>query len=168
VQWAKAIGATVIGCVGSELKAPVARALGCDHVILYKSEDVAARVREITDDQGVRVAYDGVGKASFDASLTSLGRRGMLVSYGNASGPVPPIMPLTLARHGSLYLTRPTVFDYITNAREMDAASAALFEVIQSGAVRVEIGLEFPLAQARQAHEAIESGTTTGSILLIP
>jgi len=168
VQWAKAIGAVVIGCVGSELKVRTARALGCDHVILYKSEDVAARVREITGDQGVRVAYDGVGKASFDASLTSLGRRGMLVSYGNASGPVPPIMPLTLARHGSLYLTRPTVFDYITNAMEMDAASAALFEAIQSGAVRVEIGLEFPLAQARQAHEAIESGTTTGSILLIP
>ncbi len=167
-QWAKAIGATVIGCVGSPDKAELARAHGCAHVILYKQEDVAARVRELTGGLGVRVSYDGVGKASLDASLKSLGRRGMLVTYGNASGPAPPVEPLALSRGGSLYLTRPTMFDYVTTAEEHDDSVSALFEVIRSGAVKVEIGREFPLRDARQAHEALQSGTTTGSILLIP
>jgi NADPH2:quinone reductase len=167
-QWAKAIGALTIGCVGSPEKAEVARAHGCDHVILYKSEDVPARVREITDGKGVRVSYDGVGKASFEASLKSLGRRGMLVTFGNASGPVPPIEPLALSRGGSLFLTRPTLYDYITTREEHDEAAGALFDVIQSGKVKIEIGREFPLRDARKAHEAIQSGETVGSTLLIP
>ena len=167
-QWAKAIGATVIGCVGSPAKVDLARSHGCDHVILYKDEDVAARVRQITGGAGVRVSYDGVGKASFDASLKSLGRRGMLVSYGNASGPAPAVEPLALSRGGSLYLTRPTLYDYVTTAQEHDASAAALFEVIASGAVKIQIGAEFPLRDARKAHEAIQSGETTGSTLLIP
>ncbi len=167
-QWATSIGATVIGCVGSPDKAELAMAHGCAHVILYKQEDVAARVRELTGGEGVRVSYDGVGKASLEASLKSLGRRGMLVTYGNASGPAPPVEPLALSRGGSLYLTRPTMFDYVTTAQEHDDSVAALFEVIGSGAVKIEIGAEFPLREARKAHEALQSGTTTGSILLIP
>ena len=167
-QWAKAIGAVVIGCVGSPAKADLARAHGCDHVIQYKTEDVAARVREITAGAGVRVSYDGVGKASFDASLKSLGRRGMLVTFGNASGPVPAIEPIALMRAGSLYLTRPTMADYVTTREEHDDSAAALFEVIASGAVKIEIGAEFPLRDARKAHEALQSGETVGSTLLIP
>lgn len=167
-QWAKAIGAVVIGCVGSEGKADLARDHGCDHVILYKTQDVAARVREITDGAGVRVSYDGVGKASFDASLKSLGRRGMLVSYGNASGPVPPVEPLALSRGGSLYLTRPTLFDYVATPEELDACADALFEVIRSGAVKIEIGREYALRDVRRAHEDLQAGETVGSQLLIP
>ena len=167
-QWAKALGATVIGCVGSPSKVELARSHGCDHVILYKDEDVPARVRELTGGAGVRVSYDGVGKASQAASLASLGRRGMLVSYGNASGPAPAVEPLTLSRGGSLYLTRPTLYDYITTAQEHDESAAALFEIIGSGAVKIRIGAEFPLRDARKAHEAIQSGETVGSTLLIP
>ena len=167
-QWAKAIGAEVIGCVGNEAKVPLARAHGCDHVLLYKSEDVAARVREITGGAGVRVAYDSVGKASFEASLKSLGRRGVLVSFGNASGPAPAVEPLTLSRSGSLYLTRPTLFDYVATTQELDACASAVFEVIRSGQVKIEIGAEYPLREIRRAHEALQSGETTGSQLLIP
>ncbi len=168
VQWAKAIGAVVIGCVGSEAKAELARAHGCDQVILYKTEDVAARVREITGGAGVRVSYDGVGRASFDASLRSLGRRGLLVSFGNASGPAPAVEPLALSRGGSLFLTRPTLFDYVATPQELDDSAAAVFEAVRSGAVRVEVSREFPLREARRAHEALEGGETTGSLLLIP
>ncbi len=168
VQWAHALGAVVIGCVGSKDKAEIARAHGCDHVVLYKDEDVAARVWDITGGAGVRVVYDGVGKTSFEASLKSLGKRGMLVSFGNASGAVAPVEPLALSRAGSLFLTRPTLFDYITNPAELDASADALFEMIGSGAVKIEIGAEYPLAQAREAHEALERGETTGSTLLIP
>jgi len=167
-QWAKALGAVVIGCVGSPAKADLARTHGCDHVIQYKAEDVVARVREITNGAGVRVSYDGVGKASFDASLKSLGRRGMLVTFGNASGAVPAIEPIALMRAGSLYLTRPTMADYVTTREEHDDSAAALFEVILSGAVKIEIGAEFPLRDARKAHEALQSGETVGSTLLIP
>jgi NADPH2:quinone reductase len=167
-QWAKAIGAVVIGCVGSQEKAEIARAQGCEHVLLYKSEDVAARVREITGGAGVRVSYDGVGKASFEASLASLGRRGMLVSFGNASGPAPAVEPLRLSRGGSLFLTRPTLFDYIATTEELDASAAAVFEAVGSGKVKVEVGAEYALKDARKAHEAIEAGETTGSTLLMP
>ena len=156
-QWAKAIGAVVIGCVGSADKAALARMNGCDHVLLYKDEDVAARVREITG-EGVHVVYDGVGKASFEASLGSLRRRGTLISYGNASGAVPAVEPLRLARGGSLYLTRPTLFDYVAATEELDASAEALWEVVESGKVRVDIGAEYPLADARKAHEALEVG----------
>lgn len=168
VQWAKALGAVVIGCVGSAAKAQIARANGCDHVILYKSEDVPARVREITGGAGAAVSYDGVGRSSFEASLKSLARRGMLVSFGNASGAVPAVEPLALMRGGSLYLTRPTMADYVTTREEHDDSAAALFEVILSGAVKIEIGAEFPLRDARKAHEALQAGETTGSTLLIP
>ena len=167
-QWAHAVGAVVIGCVGSEAKAELARSHGCDHVILYKSEDVAARVREITGGEGVRVSYDGVGKASFEASLKSLGRRGMLVTFGNASGPVPPVEPLALSRGGSLFLTRPTLFDYVATTQELDASAAALFEVIASGVVKIEIGREYALRDVRQAHEDLQAGETFGSQVLIP
>ena len=167
-QWAKAIGAEVIGCVGSEAKAKLALARGCDHVILYKTEDVAARVRELTGGLGVRVAYDSVGKTSFEATLKSLGRRGLFVSFGNASGPAPAFEPLMLSRAGSLYLTRPTLFDYVATTEELDASAAALFEVVGSGAVKVEIGAEYPLRDARKAHEALQAGETTGSTILIP
>ncbi len=137
-------------------------------MILYKSEDVAARVREITGGEGVRVSYDGVGKASFEASLKSLGRRGMLVTFGNASGPVPPVEPLALSRGGSLFLTRPTLFDYVATTQELDASAAALFEVIASGVVKIEIGREYALRDVRQAHEDLEAGETFGSQVLIP
>jgi NADPH2:quinone reductase len=167
-QWAKAIGAVVIGCVGDERKAEIARRHGCDHVILYKSEDVAARVREITGGAGVRVSYDGVGKASFESSLKSLGRRGMLVTFGNASGPAPAVEPLVLSRAGSLFLTRPTLFDYIATRAELEDSAKAVFEVVTSGKVKVEFGGDFPLADARRAHEQLQSGQTTGSLMLIP
>ena len=167
-QWAKAIGAVVIGTVGSHEKAAIARAHGCDHLILYREEDVAAQVRRITGGAGVRVVYDGVGAATFEASLASLGRRGMLVSFGNASGPVPAVEPLRLSRAGSLYLTRPTLFDYVATTEELDDSAAALFGMLTSGAVRVEIGARYPLADAAEAHRALEARETTGSTILIP
>jgi NADPH2:quinone reductase len=167
VQWAKALGATVIATVGSEAKAALAGQHGADHVILYHREDVAARVLEITDGQGVAVVYDGVGKDTFEASLKSLGRRGVLVTFGNASGPVPPVAPLELSGK-SLFLTRPRLFDYIATTRELDDSAAALFAVLESGAVKIEIGQTFPLAEARAAHEALEGRRTTGATVLIP
>ncbi|HEY0927637.1 quinone oxidoreductase [Brevundimonas sp.] len=167
-QWAKSLGATVIGTVGSKAKAELALAHGSDHAILYDREDVAARVHEITEGRGVAVAYDSVGKDTFEASLASLKRRGTLVLFGNASGPVPPFDPLRLSRGGSLYVTRPTLFDYVATVEELDASAAALFAVIRSGAVKVEIGQTFPLAEVRKAHEALAGRKTTGSTLLIP
>lgn len=166
-QWGRALGARVIGTVGSVEKAEIARANGCHEVILYRQEDVAGRVKELTMGEGVRVAYDGVGADTFEASLSSLGRRGVLVTYGNASGPAPAFAPLKLMR-GSLYVTRPTLFDYIATTEELDESAGALFEVLTSGAVKIEIGQEFPLAQARRAHEALEARQTVGSTLLIP
>jgi len=167
-QWARSIGALVIGTAGSDAKAQMALDHGCDHVILYDREDVAKYVKTLTDGAGVRVVYDGVGAATLSGSLGSLGRRGMLVSYGNASGPVPAIEPLRLSRGGSLFLTRPTLFDYVATTADLDDSAAALFGVIGSGAVKIAIGAEFPLSEARAAHEAIEGRGTTGSTLLIP
>jgi NADPH2:quinone reductase len=167
-QWARAIGAEVIGAVGSADKAAIARGYGCIHVIEYRHEDIVTRVREITGGKGVRAVYDGVGTATFEASLASLGRRGMLVSFGNASGPAPAIEPARLARAGSLFLTRPTLFDYIATDEELEASAAALFHVIETGAVKIDIGQTFPLADARRAHEALEGRETTGQTLLIP
>lgn len=166
-QWGKALGARVIGTAGSEVKAELARAHGCEEVILYRQEDVAERVKALTDGAGVRVVYDGVGADTFEASLASLGRRGVLVTYGNASGPVAPVAPLKLTR-GSLYLTRPTLFDYVATTGELDESAQALFHVLESGAVKIEIGQEFPLVEARRAHEALEGRQTVGSSLLIP
>jgi NADPH2:quinone reductase len=168
VQWAKAIGAVVIGAVGSAAKADLARDNGCDHVILYRDEDMAARVREITEGRGVRIAYDSVGKDTFEGSLASLGRRGLFVSFGNASGPAPAVEPGRLMRMGSLFLTRPTLADYIATPEELAASAAALFKVIASGAVKIEIGQTFPLTEARRAHVALESRETIGASVLIP
>lgn len=166
--WAKALGATVIAVVGGPEKAEAARDLGADYVIDHRAEDIAARARALTGGQGVRVAYDGVGKATFEASLASLGRRGMLVSYGNASGPTPPLDPMELSRRGSLYLTRPTLGDYIATTAELDASAAALFDIIGSGKVKIAINQRFALDQAAEAHRALEASETTGSTLLIP
>ncbi|MDX5331128.1 MAG: quinone oxidoreductase [Caulobacteraceae bacterium] len=168
VQWAKTLGAVVIGTVGSAAKAELARRHGCDHVILYREEDVAARVREITGGAGVPVAYDSVGAATFEGTLASLARRGLFVSFGNASGPVPPFAPARLSQMGSLFLTRPTLFDYVATTPELDASAQALFDVIASGAVEIEIGQTFPLAEVRRAHEALEARETIGASLLIP
>jgi len=168
VQWAKALGATVIGTVGSQAKAERVRELGADHAILYRDQDVAAEVRRLTGGAGVPVAYDSVGAATFEATLNSLARRGVFVSYGNASGPAPAILPARLSQLGSLFLTRPTLFDYVATTEELDASAAALFAVIASGQVRIDIGQTFPLADAKAAHEALEGRGTVGASLLIP
>jgi len=168
VQWAKARSARVIGAVGSVEKAALARSFGCDEVILSRDEDVAARVRELTGGEGVQVAYDSVGKDTFEGTLASLARRGVFVSFGNASGPVPAFEPLRLSRAGSLFFTRPTLFDYIATTEELDASAAALFEMIGAGKIRIEIGQTFPLSEARRAHEALEGRATTGASVLIP
>ena len=167
-QWLKAIGATVIATVGSAEKAAKARALGADHVILYRNQDVAAEVRRITGGKGVPVAYDSVGKDTFEGTLASLARRGLFVSFGNASGPVPPFPPGRLAAGGSLYLTRPTLFDYISTPEELAASARLVFEMVASGKIDIEIGQTFALSEARQAHEALESRATVGASLLIP
>lgn len=167
VQWCKALGATVIATVGSEAKAEIARDLGADHVIDYSREEVAAKVAELTDGKGVAVVYDGVGKDTWAASLKSLARRGVMVTFGNASGPVPPFAPLELSAK-SLSVTRPRLFDYIATTEELDESAEALFAVLGSGAVKIDIGQTFPLAEARAAHEALEGRRTTGATLLVP
>lgn len=167
VQWAKQLGAEVIATVGSEAKAERARELGADHVILYDRQDVPAEVRRITGGQGVPVAYDSVGAATFEGTLKSLARRGLFVSFGNASGPVPPVAPVRLSQAGSVFLTRPTLFDYVATPEELDLSANALFEAIRAG-VRIDIGQTFPLAEARAAHEALEGRRTVGASLLVP
>lgn len=167
VQWCKALGATVIATAGSPAKLGLARELGADHVIDYSHEDVAAKVGEITGGKGVAVVYDGVGKDTWDASMKSLAKRGVLVTFGNASGPVPPFAPLELGAK-SAFVTRPRLFDYIATTEELDESASALFAVIGSGAVKIDIGQTFPLAEARAAHEALEGRKTTGATLLIP
>ncbi len=168
IQWLKALGAVVITTVGSAEKADRVRELGADHVILYRDQDVAAEVRRITDGKGVPVAYDSVGKDTFEGTLKSLAKRGVFVSFGNASGPPPAVESRQLMINGSLFFTRPTMGDYQLTTEELDASAAALFEMIGSGKVKIEIGQTFPLADAAKAHEALESRTTTGSSLLIP
>jgi NADPH2:quinone reductase len=167
VPWLKAIGARVIAHAGSEAKAAAARTLGADHALTCPFERLAEEVKALSGG-GVASVFDGVGAASWAASLASLERRGLMVSYGNASGPVPPLSPLDLARGGSLYLTRPTLFDYIATPDELQASAARLFEMIGSGAVPVRIGARFPLREAAEAHRALEARQTTGSTLLIP
>jgi NADPH:quinone reductase len=167
-QWAKHLGVTVIGTTGSEEKARLARAHGCDHVILYRTEDVAARVREITGGRGVRVVYDAVGKDSFAASLDCLSPRGLMVSFGQASGPVPPLDILTLTAKGSLFLTRPTLASYAATRESLRASAAELFRVVTTGAVKIEPPQTFPLREAAAAHIALESRQTTGSTVLVP
>ena len=168
VQWAKALGAIVIATAGNAAKAGRVRDLGADHVILYGEQDVAAEVRKITGGAGVPVAYDSVGAATFEGTLASLARRGVFVSFGNASGPPPAVEPGRLMRMGSLFFTRPTLGDYVATTEELDASAAAVFGRIAAGEISIEIGQTFPLSQARAAHEALESRQTVGSTLLIP
>jgi len=167
-QWAKALGATVIGTVSSEAKALLARAHGCDHVIFYTREDVAKRVREITGGEGVAVVYDGVGKDTFTGSLDSLRLRGMMVSFGNASGPVAPFDPLLLSQKGSIYITRPTLMHYTAKRDELEALGAELFAVVSSGQVKIEVNQTYALADAANAHRDLEARKTTGSTILLP
>jgi NADPH2:quinone reductase len=168
VQWAKALGTTVIGTAGSSDKADLARAHGADHVLDYAQASWSAQVRELTGGRGVDVAYDSVGRTTAEGSMKSLAKRGWLIIFGGASGPAPAIDPLDLMRSGSLVLTRPTLFDYIAETAELDTAADALFEVLKSGAVKPDIGQRFPLADAAAAHRALEARLTTGSTLLIP
>ena len=167
-QWAKALGATVIGTVGSDAKAALARELGCDHVINYSTDNFVERVREITGGAGVPVVYDGVGAATFEGSLDCLSPRGLLVSFGNASGAVPPFQPGILSAKGSLFFTRPTLAHYTATRAELLASAAAFFEVVAQGQVKINIGQRYPLAQAAQAHRDLEARTTTGSTILLP
>lgn len=168
VQWLKAVGATVIAHSGSAAKAAIAAELGADVSLDLPMDELAERVREETGGQGVPVVLDGVGAASWEASLAATARRGLIVSYGNASGPVPPFSPLELSRRGSLFVTRPTLFDYCASPEEMRASAARLFAMIGSGKVDVRIGARFPLAEAADAHRALEGRKTTGSTVLIP
>lgn len=167
-QWAKHLGATVIGTVGSEAKAELARNHGCDHVINYRTENFVERVREITDGQGVPVAYDAVGKDTFMGSLDCLSPLGMLVSFGQASGPVEPFNVVMLSTKGSLYLTRPTMMTYTAKREDLVAIAQDLFDVVGSGAVRVEVNQTYPLAEAATAHRDLEARRTTGSTVLLP
>ena len=166
MQWAKALGVTVIGTVGSEEKAALARKFGCDHTILYNKENVVERVREITKGEMVPVVYDSVGKDTFQASIDSLRPFGLMVSFGNASGPVPP-MPLT-ALKGSLYITRPSLMAHTADRAVLDEMSADLFKMVSSGKVHIPIDQRYPLAEARQAHIDLEGRKTTGSTILLP
>jgi len=165
-QWLHALGAHVIGTVGTEEKAELAKANGCEHVILYRDEDVPTRVREITGGRGVDVAYDSVGASTFFGSLDSLRPRGMMVTFGNASGPVEPMIPLELAKRGSLFLTRPRVGDYYATKEDADEGIAALFEVVGSGKVKPHIGATYPLEDAADAHRDLEARKTVGSTVL--
>ena len=167
-QWAKALGATVIGTVGSEAKAEVAKAHGCHHTILYREEDIAARVRELTGGEGVAVVYDSVGQATFAASLDSLRPLGMLVSFGNASGPLAPFDPGLLAQKGSLFFTRPSLMTYTAKREDLLWGAKELFEVVLSGAVKIEVNQSYPLSDAAQAHRDLEARRTTGSTVLLP
>ncbi|MCM8613915.1 quinone oxidoreductase [Accumulibacter sp.] len=167
-QWAKALGATVIGTVSNEAKAALAAAHGCDHVIDYTREDFPRRVREITAGEGVAVVYDGVGKDTFAGSLDCLRTCGMMVSFGNASGPVPAFDPLLLSQKGSLFLTRPTLMHYTARREDLLALGADLFAVFASGKLRVEINQTYPLADVASAHRDLEARRHTGSTVLLP
>jgi NADPH2:quinone reductase len=167
-QWANHLGATVIGTAGSKEKAEIAKANGCHHVILYREEDFVTRVQEITGGKLCDVVYDGVGKDTFPASLDCLRRRGMFVSYGNASGPVPPVSPGLLQQKGSLFMTRPTLIHYTTTREELVETANDLFGVVTSGAVKIPVNQKYPLRDAVQAHRDLEGRVTTGSTVLIP
>jgi NADPH2:quinone reductase len=166
-QWAKHIGATVIGTVGSEDKIALAKANGCDHVLNTRKDDWVAGVRKITNGAGVPVVYDSIGKDTFQGSLDCLSIRGLLVYFGNSSGAVPAFEPLSLIK-GSFYLTRPTLAHYARNAGELKETSDDLFAAIASGAIKVAINQRFPLADAAAAHKALQSRETTGATVLLP
>lgn len=166
-QWLKALGVTVIGTVGNEQKAELAKAHGCEHPLLYGSEDWVARVREITGGEGVPVVYDSVGKTTFTKSIECLAPCGMVVLFGQSSGPVDPIDPGLLAK-GSYFLTRPTLMTYTARREDLAASAADLFDMVGKGKVRIEINHRYPLAEAAQAHRDLEARKTTGSTVLVP
>ncbi|HEX7783881.1 MAG TPA: quinone oxidoreductase [Sphingobium sp.] len=168
VPWLASIGVTVIAHSGSEEKAARAKAAGATHSLTGPYEALAKQVRELTGGEGVNVSFDGVGKASWDSSIASLKNRGLLVTYGNASGPVPPVDILSLGRAGSLFVTRPTLFDYARDDADLQRLGARLFEKIATGIVEADINQRFALADAADAHRALESRATTGSTILIP
>lgn len=167
-QWARSLGATVIGTVSTDEKAELARSAGCHHVVVTSREDLVRRVDEITGGAGVRVVYDSVGKDTFEASLDCLAPLGLMVSFGNSSGAVPPFAPLLLSKKGSLFLTRPTLMAYTARREDLLETAGDLFAVIRSGAVNVRIGATFPLREAAAAHRELESRRTTGSTVLVP
>jgi NADPH2:quinone reductase len=167
-QWARALGVTMIGTVGSDAKAALARENGCTHTIVYTRENFVERVKEITGGKGVPVVYDGVGKDTFPASLDCLAPRGMFVSFGNASGPVPPFNLMLLSQKGSLYATRPTLVTYASKRESLNAMAADLFDLVQAGKIKPDARQSFPLKDAAEAHRSLESRKTTGSTLLIP
>lgn len=167
-QWARHLGATVIGTVGSPEKAALAKAHGCDYPLLYREEDWVSRVKEITDGKGVSVVYDSVGRDTFMKSLDCLRPLGLLVSFGQASGPVAAFDPGILAAKGSLFLTRPTLMTYTAERDDLLTSAAELFEVVQSGAVKIEVNQTYPLCEVAQAHKDLEARKTKGSTVLIP
>jgi NADPH2:quinone reductase len=165
-QWAAALGATVIGTVGTDEKAELAKAHGCAHPIVYSKQDFVAEVKRITDGEKLPVVYDSVGKDTFLKSLDCLKLRGLMVSFGNASGPPRPIPPTLLAQKGSLYLTRPTLFHYIATREQLEQSARELFEMVDSGKVKVEVKQRFALKDAAEAHRALQERKTTGSTIL--
>jgi NADPH:quinone reductase len=167
-QWAKYLGATVIGTVGSPEKADLAANHGCDYPILYRDEDFVSRVKEITKDKGVDVVYDSVGQSTFMESLDCLRPMGMMVSFGQSSGPIPPLDTGILAAKGSLFLTRPSLMAYTASRKDLLAHALDLFDVVEKGAVKIEVRQTYPLAEASRAHRELEDRKTTGSTLLIP
>ena len=167
-QWARALGAKVIGVVGSEAKAEVARRHGCWKVLISGRDELVASVKKLTRNEGVPVVYDAVGKDTFMESLDCLRRLGLMVTFGNASGPPPSINPLELSKRGSLFLTRPTLFNYIATRAELEAGARELFAAVKAKKIRVFIGQTYPLAQAAEAHRDLEGRRTTGSTVLVP
>lgn len=167
-QWGKHLGATVIGTVGSEEKVALARKAGCRHVIVLGRENLPERVKAITKGEGVPVVYDGIGRDSFEASLDCLRPLGLMVSYGNASGPVPPVNLAILSQKGSLFVTRPTLMTYVAKREDLVKNARELFAVVKSGAVKIRINQTYPLREAAQAHRDLEARRTTGSTVLLP
>jgi NADPH2:quinone reductase len=167
-QWAKHLGATVIGTVGSDEKVALAKKVGCKHVVVMSREKLSERVKAITKGKGVPVVYDGVGKDTFIESLDCLQPRGVMASFGNASGAVPPVNIGILAQKGSLFLTRPTLVNYTSSREDLLAAARELFAVVKKGAVKIAINQRYPLREAAQAHRDLESRKTTGSTVLLP
>jgi NADPH2:quinone reductase len=165
-QWAAALGVTVIGTVGTEEKAELAKAHGCTHPIVYSRQDFVAEVNRITDGEKLPVVYDSVGRDTFMKSLDCLKLRGLMVSFGNASGPVQPFSPLVLSQKGSLYLTRPTLFHYVATREQLENSAKELFDVVASGKVKIEVKQRFPLKDAAEAHRALQERRTTGSTIL--
>jgi NADPH2:quinone reductase len=167
-QWAKALGVTMIGTVGSDEKAELAKAHGCTHIINYKNENIVERVKEITSGKGVPVVYDSIGKDTFTASLDCLSPMGMMVSFGTTSGPVPPFNLSELASRGSLFVTRPMLTDYATRREDLDSMAADLFSMVNAGKIRIDVNQRYALRDAAAAHRDLESRKTTGSSILIP